>query len=136
MRRSLSVQRGVLAFVVGLMMFGLAAAGQDHKSKRSQLMRQKLEFSKGILEGLTREDYQLVTKNARALKILSEAAEWEVPSIPNVEQYVPLTTEFQRLCDELGKKSKAKNIDGATLVYMQLTMNCVTCHKNVRGAKE
>jgi hypothetical protein len=47
-----------------------------------------------------------------------------------------MTNEFQRLCDELAEKSRAKNIDGATLAYLRLTMNCVNCHKYVRFKAE
>jgi hypothetical protein len=66
------------------------------------------------------------------LKRLSEAAEWEVPTIPNAGDYVIFTSEFQRLADEMDHKAKDKNIDGATLAYLRLTMNCVNCHKYVR----
>ncbi len=95
-------------------------------------MHLKLEYSKKVLEGLTLENYETIVKNARALKALSEAAEWEVPTIPNAGEYVVFTTEFQRLTDELAKKGREKNIDGATLAYLRLTMNCVNCHKYVR----
>lgn len=101
-------------------------------NKRSRFMRQKLEFSKGVVEGLALEDYALIAKSAKALKRLSEAAEWEVPTIPNIQEYVPQTTEFQRLADELEQKAKDRSIDGATLAYFQLTMSCVKCHKHVR----
>jgi hypothetical protein len=97
-------------------------------------MRQKLEFSKNVLEGLSLEQYSLIEKNAKALKKLSEAAEWEVPMIPNATDYVAMTSEFQRYADELAKNAKQQNIDGATLAYLKLTLNCVQCHKFVRFA--
>jgi hypothetical protein len=103
---------------------------------RSAFMRKKLDYSQGLIEGLALENYGQISENARKLKLLSQAAEWEVPYIPNVELYVPYTTEFQRLCDELGKKAQERNIDGATLAYVQLTMNCVNCHKYVRGVSK
>lgn len=95
-------------------------------------MREKLDFSKKILEGLTVENFDLISTNAKALRKLSQASEWEVPTIPNANEYVVFTGEFQRLCDELVVKSREKNIDGATLVYLRLTMSCVNCHKYVR----
>jgi hypothetical protein len=101
---------------------------------RREFMRQKLEFSKLILEGLTTENYESINKNAKALRRLSQASEWEVPTIPNATDYVTFTAEFQRLCDELATKSKEKNIDGATLAYLRITMSCVNCHKYVRFA--
>ena len=92
----------------------------------------KLDYSKLVLEGLTLENYETISKNAKALKKLSEAAEWEVPTIPNATDYVVFTSEFQRLATEMVAKAKDKNIDGATLAYLRLTMNCVNCHKYVR----
>lgn len=111
-------------------------AQDDPEGKRREFMRQKLEFSKGLIEGLAMEDFTLIEKNAKALKKLASAAEWEVPSIPHVEEYLPLTTEFQRHCDDLIKKAKAKNVDGATLAYFQVTASCVKCHKFVRDADQ
>jgi hypothetical protein len=109
-------------------------AGQPEKPSRGDFMRQKLEFSKSVLEGLSLEQYAQIEKNARALKKLSEAAEWEVPMIPNATEYVALTSDFQRHADDLAKNAKEHNIDGATLAYLKLTMSCVQCHKYVRFA--
>ncbi len=109
-----------------------AQAGGQKPRTRAEFMREKLEYSKMVLEGLTMEDYAGISKNAKALKRLSEAAEWEVPTIPNAGDYVVFTSEFQRLADEMDKKAKDKNIDGAMLAYLRLTMNCVNCHKYVR----
>jgi hypothetical protein len=111
-------------------------AGQDAPRSRGEFMRQKLEFSKNLLEGLSLEDYRMMEKNAKALRRLSEAAEWEVPTIPNATDYVALTSEFQRYADDLVRNAKLKNIDGATLAYLKLTMNCVQCHKFVRFASK
>lgn len=109
-------------------------AGQPEKRSRGEFMRQKLEFSKNVLEGLSLEQYALIEKNAKALKKLSQAAEWEVPTIPNATDYVALTSEFQRYADDLARNARDHNIDGATLAYLKLTMNCVQCHKYVRFA--
>jgi len=111
----------------------LTARGQEPRPRtRAEFMRLKLEYSKLVLEGLTLENYQTIIKNAQALKKLSEAAEWEVPTIPEVGEYIVFTSEFQRLTDELVKKARERNTDGATLAYVRLTVNCVNCHKYVR----
>ena len=134
------------ALTVALMMVPLTVLhGQDKDTEKGQqkekspadrrvYMRQKLEFSKQVLEGLTTENYESMNKNAKALRRLSQASEWEVPTIPNATDYVTFTAEFQRLCDELATKSKEKNLDGATLAYLRITMSCVNCHKYVRFA--
>jgi hypothetical protein len=102
------------------------------KRTRAEFMRQKLGFSKDALEGLALEQFALIEKSGKALKRLSEAAEWEVGTIPNFTDYVAMTTEFQRYADDLIKQAKQKNIDGATLAYLKLTTSCVQCHKFVR----
>jgi hypothetical protein len=109
-------------------------ARQPDPPTRREFMRQKLDFSKLLLEGLTVENYELIGRNARGLRKLSTAAQWKVPTIPNAGEYITFTGEFQRLCDDLAKNASDKNLDGATLSYLRLTMSCVNCHKYVRFA--
>ena len=130
-----TTMRRIVLGSVGLALTAAALAAQEGVQRfrtRAEFMRMKLEYSKSVLEGLTLENYETIIKNAKALKKLSEAAEWEVPTIPNATDYVVFTSEFQRLTDEMAHKAKDKNIDGATLAYLRLTMNCVNCHKYVR----
>ena len=130
-----TTMRRIVLGSVGLALTAAALAAQEGVQRfgtRAEFMRMKLEYSKSVLEGLTLENYETISKNAKALKRLSEAAEWEVSTIPNATDYVVFTSEFQRLTDELAQRAKDKNIDGATLAYLRLTMNCVNCHKYVR----
>jgi hypothetical protein len=122
--------------LVGLAItLSVTRAGQPpSKHTRAEFMRQKLVFAKDVLEGLALEQFATIEKGGKALKKLSEGAEWEVSTIPNATDYVMLTSEFQRHTDELVKHAKAKNIDGATLAYVKLTMSCIQCHKFIRGA--
>lgn len=133
-----TIRTGVLTLAISSAFLGaFHAAGRGHQpGKRAEFMRQKLEFSKQLLEGLTLEEFARIEKNGRALKILSQAAEWEDPIMPNPEEYQVYTNDFQRLCDDLRKNARDKNIDGATLAYVKLTMNCVACHKYVRLLKK
>jgi hypothetical protein len=124
---------GFLGLTAGTAWLTLTRAEQPSQAHtRREFMRQKLEFSKDVLEGLSLEQFATIERSAKALKKLSEASEWEVPTIPNATDYVAITTEFQRSCDDLLKQAKARNIDGATLSYLKLTMTCVQCHKFVR----
>lgn len=131
---SLTKKTCLIAGLVALLAVAGVVRGQPSPApSRSEFMKKKLEYSKKVLEGLTLEDYDTISKNAKALKLLSQAAEWQVRTIPNAADYVSFTNEFQRLADELAQKAKDKNLDGATLTYLRLTMNCVNCHKYVRG---
>ena len=125
---------GLLALACLILAWNVTRAGQPvQKRTRAEFMREKLNFSKDVLEGLALEQYATIEKGGKALKKLSEAAEWEVATIPSATDYVMLTTDFQRHADELVKQAKAKNIDAATLAYVKLTMSCVQCHKFIRG---
>ena len=95
-------------------------------------MRAKLEASRTVLEGLVTENFDQVKAGAQKMSVMSKAAEWQVVKGPIYNQH---SAEFQRASERLLKQAKEKNLEGATLSYMQLTMNCVTCHKYVRGAK-
>ncbi len=66
---------------------------------------------------------------------MSQAAVWADTKLRSKPQYGWLSVEFQQLADEITAKANEKNLDGATLGYVQLTANCVRCHRNVRDAK-
>jgi hypothetical protein len=99
---------------------------------RPQLMRAKLIHCQKVLEALTVEDYPAMAKHARQLKLLSQDASWEV--FRGIE-YEQQSVVFRRTTDALSASAEARNLDGATLAYVQLTMSCVNCHKYVRSQK-
>lgn len=101
--------------------------------KRARFMRQKLEYSQKLLEGLVLENYDLIIEAGRSLKRLSEAAEWEVVMLPNTD-YVRYSGEFQNLAQDLVKHAQNRNLDAATVASTQMTINCVNCHKYARVA--
>ena len=128
-----SICLGLTALTCLIVAWNATRAGQPvQKRTRAEFMREKLNYSKDVLEGLALEQYATIEKGGKALKKLSEGAEWEVATIPSATDYVMLTTDFQRHADELVKQAKAKNIDAATLAYVKLTMSCVQCHKFIR----
>lgn len=96
-----------------------------------RFMRPKLDHAQKVLEGLTLEDFNLIREHGKALMRLSEAAEWQV--LPGPE-YVRHSEDFQRRVSDMIVAANKENIDAATLAYVQLTMNCVQCHKHVREA--
>ncbi len=123
-----------VVLAAGLMLAAaFVARGQDpQRNELRAFMRQKLDCSERILEGLTREDFTMIHKNARRLLVLSEDAQWKVS--PNIH-YFHLSRQFQTIAEHLIEKAGKKNLDGTTLAYMELTMNCVKCHKLVRDQR-
>lgn len=93
-------------------------------------MRQKLEHSKGILEALALEDFDQLAKNAQSLSLLSLESSWNVLT---TEEYIKKSEEFRRACQSIHEAAHQKNVDRATLGFVDLTMRCVECHKYLRN---
>jgi hypothetical protein len=98
----------------------------------ADFMRAKLGHSQRVLEGLSLEDYDLIARGAQELALASQASSWQVLQ---TEEYARQSGEFRRSCDSLRNAAKAKNLDGAALAWMEVTMKCIQCHKYVRDQK-
>jgi len=122
----------VAILLAGLLAGGLAVGLAQNKKSRAtkEFMRDKLELAQGILEGLSVENYALIISRSQKLSAMSQQADWKVFENPDYEQQ---SIAFRRNVDALTKAAKNKNLDGATLAYVRVTMSCVECHKYVRG---
>lgn len=109
-----------------------AAEKKVRQNKVSKFMRVKLDSAQSVLEGLVTEDFDQVKKGADKMALMSKATEWQVIQGPVYAQY---SAEFRRSCEQMAKMAKDKNLDGAALSYMHLTMTCISCHKHVHSTK-
>jgi hypothetical protein len=75
------------------------------------------------------EDFRLVTKGATELKAASSAAEFNAIKDGHYNAYA---TKFRRTTEKMERAAREKNLDGATLAYLDMTLSCVECHKYVR----
>jgi hypothetical protein len=123
-----------------------ALSGHGQQSKReprklndaiakelSELMKRKLENSQKVLEGVAMNDFEKISKHADELIFISKQAEWKVLKTPEYELY---SNDFRRNAADLVQKAKDKNLDGAALAYVDLTLTCVKCHKHVRETRK
>jgi hypothetical protein len=109
-------------------------SGEGPKDNRGQqLMKKKLQHSQRVLEGIALNDFGLISRNAEDLMQVSKEAEWRVLKSP---EYEVNSNEFRRSAVALIKAAKDKNIDGAALAYMDLTLSCVRCHKHLREVRQ
>lgn len=129
MRRILGISVLVMA-VAGI--WQSSVQSQKPKKERNPIMQEKLDHSQKVLEGLAVRDFDLIERNADELIILSKKAEWRVLKTP---EYTLYSDAFRRQAADLVRASKDKNLDGAALAYLDLTMSCVRCHKHVRETK-
>jgi hypothetical protein len=95
----------------------------------SRFMREKLDSAQQVLEGVLVEDFELVTKGARRMAIMSQAAEWHVF---DTATYREDSAEFRAKCRQLLKAADDERTDAAALSYLQLTLSCVRCHQHLR----
>jgi hypothetical protein len=113
----------------------LSGHGDEPKKKDEklhELMQKKLAAAQKVLEGIATNDFDKIGKQADELTAVSKEAEWRVIKTPQYELY---SNDFRRTADDLAKSAKEKNIDGAALKYVELTLTCVKCHKYVRETR-
>jgi hypothetical protein len=112
---------------------GLPQNAQSGDSKKvSELMRKKLGHAQKVLEGIALNDFDMILNHADALMQLTKEIEWRVIKTP---RYEVQSNEFRRSVESLQEKATQKNLDGAALGYVELTLSCVKCHKYVREVR-
>lgn len=102
------------------------------KAKADKLMQRKLEHAHKILEGVALNDFEKMSRHAEELIVISQLAEWKALKTAEYDLH---SGDFRRHAQTLVKNAKAKNLDGAALAYVELTMSCVKCHKYVREVR-
>ena len=101
----------------------------DDKTK-VKFMQRKLDYTKEIVAGLAMEDFNRITKGSQDLMLLSNESAWNAVNSP---EYLKASSDFRETVSRLRSASKEKNLDGATLAYIEVTLNCVRCHKQLRS---
>ena len=119
-------------FVCAIALACGAGHGQDKPAKKPTLMEKKLANAQKVLEGLTKNDFEAIRDNAGILNDLSKQAAWKMVETPRYEQY---SEEFQRITLKMMNQGKEKNLDGAALSYVDMTLMCVKCHQHVREVR-
>lgn len=103
---------------------------ETEKPEMTPFMKRKLDTSRDIVSGLASEDFTLIAKSAQELMLLSHEADWKRFT---TKEYLKLSNEFRSSASRLRDGAEAKNVDGSTLAYFEVTLNCVRCHKYMRA---
>lgn len=117
-----------------LMVWGLAgelSTGAEIKSRADTqtFMRVKMAWSQAVLEGLTFEKFDVISRNAIRMRDMTQSNQWFVVKQPD---YMQRTTNYQKSVDALYMAAIDKNLDAATEAYAKVVKNCVDCHRLVR----
>lgn len=122
---------------LGLALLLLGGWATSSSAQREEMFRklmvEKLKSSQQLLEGLVTQNFAKITDSGERLLAISNQAEWFAFETPSYKLH---TNEFRRAAETVIQKSKAKNIDGVALAYVDLTLTCVRCHQHVRELRE
>lgn len=121
----------LLGFVALATCVVIAALAQPRVSPSTkEFMREKLGHSQKVLEALALEDFYTLEQRSKKLSAMTQEASWQAFQNPDYAQH---SATFRRHANSLTRAAQEKDLDGATLAYVRLTMSCVDCHKHVRG---
>ena len=119
--------------LVAVVAVGLTAAlSGSQEQDIEQIMQRKLDHAHSILEALIMEDYETLEDDAVALQKLSEDAGWFVLQTP---EYTQRSAGFRHAVMEIEASAKERNLEGAALGYVDMTLKCVQCHELLRGSQ-
>jgi len=102
------------------------------KPTTKEIMAEKLDYAHFLLNGIATENFDLLANNAEKLIQLSQSTVWRQGRTP---EYEALSADFRRHVVALTKAAKDRNLDAASLAYVQISLSCVNCHKYMRGVK-
>lgn len=107
-----------------------SASAQD---RLSVFMQRKLSHSEKTLEGLVREDYDAIITHSQAISLLCLDELW---AVLQTAEYRERSNEFRRSVNAITDAARKKNLEAATLAYVDATLKCVNCHKYVRQTRD
>ncbi len=95
-----------------------------------RFMRQKLQASSLILEGLCTEDLKMVADGSDTLMKMSREEHWRVS---NDVMYRRYSEQFVHSVEELKHEADDLDMNGASMAWVNVTMKCLKCHEWVRN---
>ena len=106
------------------------AAPPESKAMK-QFMARKLAAAQRTLDGLARDDFELIGEMTTEMIDLSRHEAWERMASP---RFVQDTVDFIAASEFLKRMAESKDSEGIALGFMRLTMTCTNCHSHVRTA--
>jgi hypothetical protein len=118
--------------LAALALLPIASADDKKPAKDDSIMKKKLATAQKLLGGIALNDFDSIKDSADRLNDYSKQAAWKLMESPRYEVY---SDEFQRITLKMSAQAAAKNLDGVTLAYVDMTLVCVKCHQHVREQK-
>ena len=117
--------------VIGLtvVLSWLAASQTEREATPSQqIMWKKLDLSHNVLDAIALDDFEALETYASDLVTLSLAGEL---NISGTETYRQKSREFREAAQALGRAARDRETEAAALAYVDLTLRCLSCHREM-----
>jgi len=95
-------------------------------------MREKLVHSQKLLEGVVTSDWLSLETHSRALEQLTNDPRWMVLKYP---EYATHSAAFVRAVRDFHKAALRRDSDEVTQAYVNVTLQCVGCHRYLARAR-
>ena len=97
--------------------------------KTSYWMMQKLDYSQSILRGLAEGDFDRIERSGSQMLLLNRVEGFIRNRNPSYRAQLHM---FERAAQQIVSQARRENLEGVTLAFNQLTVNCVRCHQTLR----
>ena len=124
------------ATILSMSLMPLSVSGQGKKNRDNvvaEMMQKKLTSAQLVLEGVAIGDHKKIERAAEDLMQLAKSTTWQLVRSPRYEMH---SNDFIRAAENLVQKARDKNVDGAALAYVEMTLSCVRCHQYVRDLRD
>ena len=123
------MKRKIVWLLVVLSLAGVGAATYEKRSASKSFMRQKLIYSQGVMEGLTLEQFDLVTKYGIKMRKMNLTNHFYVMGTPD---YMSSLTNYQQSIDRMLFAAAGRDLNDTTQAYQRVVKSCVECHRSFR----
>jgi len=107
-------------------------AAPPDKDAMAKFMTRKLAAAQRALDGVAREDFDLIRETTTEMIELSRHGAWErMASV----RFVQDTVDFVAAAEFLSRMAEAKDAEGTSLGFIRMTMTCTNCHSHVRTSR-
>ncbi|NIP86015.1 MAG: hypothetical protein GTO03_10810 [Planctomycetales bacterium] len=106
-----------------------APAEKEERPGGSVWMRTKIKYAQNVLSALATSDFAVIQENAERMNAITQLEKWARGKDTDYQTQLGF---FRHANRELSRQASRKNLDGATLAFMQVTASCVNCHRHLR----
>ena len=118
--------------IATVLMVGTVGQVHAQTTALNRVMRQKLVDAQGVLGAVVTSNWAELDRRSTALARATDDPAWLVLGTP---EYVKQSEAFVRAVNDLVDTAARRDLDGATIAYVALTMRCVQCHRYVARAR-